>query len=383
MLQRPIKLLSVKGEVAPGYESVKELFSQNMHSPAEEKAQLCVYVKGEKVVDLVAAPEGDETFTADSLVNVWSSGKSLETIAMAHLVDKGLLDYNEKIVNYWPEFGNNGKMNIKVSDVLRHQAGLHDLRHTFSAEDFLPENIKQNSVGRVIENAAPLLAADPLHARKYHALSRGWVLNEIFRRIDPQRRTIGEYLREEISGPLGADAYVGVQPEELGKIHKMKVVSHRHYFLESLKSNEKGRTVVHSIFSLAAIFLAIANASLKLVYNSFLAAIGKRRSPLISVEKPVVNRHRIPLKDINLRHRYKNFNTITEGEYARGESSSFASKGSARGLAKIAAMLSLKGKYEGRQYLGAVSYTHLTLPTILRVESSVVAVVSKKTHKRR
>ncbi len=105
------------GTVAPGFESVKRLFEHNMKTSAEENAQLCVYYKGKKVVDLWASTTNDSNFSADSLINVFSSGKSLESIAMASLVSKGLLSYDAKITDYWPGFGANGKDELTVAEL--------------------------------------------------------------------------------------------------------------------------------------------------------------------------------------------------------------------------------------------------------------------------
>ena len=141
----------VKGDVARGFESVKQLFEQQMQTLAEENAQLCVYHRGKKVVDLWASPAGDESFTADSIVNIFSSGKSLEAIAVAMLVDRGLLQYEAKITQYWPEFGTNGKEGITVADVMRHETGLANFDTSLDAADLFTENIKKNAVGQVIE----------------------------------------------------------------------------------------------------------------------------------------------------------------------------------------------------------------------------------------
>ncbi len=86
--------------------------------------QLCVYVKGEKVVDLwgSAAPSmsPDPDYGPDTLQSVFSSTKSVTAVAIACLVDKGLLDYGEKVTKYWPEFGQNGKEDLRVCDILRY-----------------------------------------------------------------------------------------------------------------------------------------------------------------------------------------------------------------------------------------------------------------------
>jgi len=118
------KYIRIHGTVAPGFESVEQLFEYQMRTLAERNAQLCVYYRGEKVVDLCASATGDGTFSANSLVNVFSSGKSLEAIAIAFLVTKGLLSYDAKITQYWPEFGAKGKDGLTVADLMRHEAGL-------------------------------------------------------------------------------------------------------------------------------------------------------------------------------------------------------------------------------------------------------------------
>ena len=90
----------VQGTVAPGFESVKEVYEHEIQTMAEKNTQLCVYYKGEKVVDLWASATNDPEFSPDSIVNIFSSGKSLEAIAIASLVGRGLLEYKAKIVDY-------------------------------------------------------------------------------------------------------------------------------------------------------------------------------------------------------------------------------------------------------------------------------------------
>ena len=83
--------IQINGTVAPGFESVEQLFDHQMHTMAEQNAQLCVYHRGEKVVDLWASVTGEDNYSEHSLVNVFSSGKSLEAIAIASLVSRGLV----------------------------------------------------------------------------------------------------------------------------------------------------------------------------------------------------------------------------------------------------------------------------------------------------
>ena len=116
--------MQVNGTVAPGFESVRQLYETQMRVMAEKHTQLCVYYRRQKVVDLWASAADDNNFSADSLVNVFSSGKSLEAIAIAWLEGKGLLSYEGKITEYWPEFGANGKDKTTIRHLLTHRGGL-------------------------------------------------------------------------------------------------------------------------------------------------------------------------------------------------------------------------------------------------------------------
>ena len=147
----------IQGTVAPGFESVKQLFEDQMHTMAERQAQLCVYHRGERVVDLWADKIGDSNFSADSIVNVFSSSKSLEAIAVAYLVDRGQISYDAKVTEYWPEFGANGKEGITVADVMRHEAGMANFDSQVDMEELFTDKLKQNSVGRIIEQQLSLI----------------------------------------------------------------------------------------------------------------------------------------------------------------------------------------------------------------------------------
>ncbi len=181
----------IQGTVAPGFESVKALYERNMQTLEEISTQLCVYHNDKKVVDLWASH--DDSFSPNSLINVFSSGKSLETIAMASLVGQGLLNYAAKITDYWPEFGHQGKQDLTVAELMRHEAGLAAFDTSLDTQDLLTENIKKNKVGKVIEEHAQTYRPNGGSRREYHAVTRGWIINEVFRRIEPAGRTIGEY----------------------------------------------------------------------------------------------------------------------------------------------------------------------------------------------
>ena len=104
--------LIVDGTVEAPFESLQALFEQETARSAETNVQLCVYHRGECVVDLWSSKTRDPNFGADSLVNAFSSSKNLEAIAMAWLYGQGLIDYSALVTEYWPAFGGNGKQDL-------------------------------------------------------------------------------------------------------------------------------------------------------------------------------------------------------------------------------------------------------------------------------
>jgi CubicO group peptidase (beta-lactamase class C family) len=318
------KYIRIHGTVAPGFESVEQLFEYQMRTLAERNAQLCVYYRGEKVVDLCASATGDGNFSANSLVNVFSSGKSLEAIAIAFLVTKGLLSYDARITQYWPEFGAKGKDGLTVADLMRHEAGLANFDTSIDMEDLLTENIKLNAVGRIIEEHAPTFGASGGGGkRQYHALTRGWIVNELFRRVDPSGRTIGEFLREEISGPLNADVVIGVKDHDMERISKVHALGFGYQFLQSLIPRFLGRRIVHNIFQILGRLIRITPALIK-----------SRRT---GAPPPLTG--------------MKGMGFFNEPRFAKGETPSANATCSALGLARIAAMMSAGGKLEGREFM--------------------------------
>ena len=315
--------IQINGLAAPGFESVKQLYEHQMNTMAEQNTQLCVYYRGEKVVDLWASATDDSKFSGDSLISVFSSGKSLEAIAIGSLVSKGLLSYDARITQYWPEFGSNGKDGLTIADLMRHEAGLANFDTSLDMEDLFTENIKQNTVGRIIEGHAPSSGASAGGKREYHALTRGWIVNEVFRRVDPTGRTIGEFLREEISRPMNADAVIGVTEHELERVSKVRALGFGYQLFQSLKPRFLGRRIVHNIFQILGRLIRVIPAVIK----------GRRAG----VPPPFTG--------------MSSMGFFNEPGFARGETPSANANCSARGLAKIAAMMSAGGQWEGTEYL--------------------------------
>ncbi len=326
--------LTIGGTVASGFESVRSLYEHNMRTLEERNTQLCVYVGEERVVDLWASAAGDPEFSPDSLVNVFSSTKNFEAIAMASLVGKGLLDYGVRVSKYWPEFAANGKGDVTVADLMRHEAGLAAFDQTLAKEDLLVESIKQNKIGAVIESHPQEFRKGAANRREYHAVTRGWIVNEVFRRVDPESRTIGEYLRQELCGPLEADAFIGVEEEHIGRLSKLSMPGIGFQIMESLKPKALGRRIEFNL----------------------LQGIAKMAGVLLTMQNRTRKGAPPPVEGLTGMGAVEFWN---DPQVSRGESPSANGSCSARGLARVAAMMANGGKWAETEFLNGAAWRAL------------------------
>lgn len=127
MLQKNLKAgYKLLGHFEPQFERVVRRFESCFEAGYYMNAQLCVYYKDKPVIDVYGStPVNGKECNRDSLIQVFSSGKTLGNILIAKMREQGLLKYDEKVAEYWPEFAQNGKEDITVADVLRHDARLH------------------------------------------------------------------------------------------------------------------------------------------------------------------------------------------------------------------------------------------------------------------
>ena len=329
--------LVINGTVAPGFESIRSLYEQNMRNLLERNTQLCVYFEGQKVVDLWCSAIDDESFSADSMVNAFSSGKSLESIAMASLVSQGLLDYLDKVVVHWPEFGGQGKGETTIADLLRHESGMASFDGAIDPSDLLAANLKNNRVGRLIENHDQKFRPSGKR-REYHALTRGWILNEVFRRGDPQNRTIGEYLRQELSVPLSADVVIGLEESELERRSPVSVPKPWRLLIESLKPEFLNRKIERNLLQILALGFGFVRSA-RDSSRPFREALRLTRQ-VFAGQQGIINA----------------FNSM---EVAMGETPSANTHASARGLARLAAMMADEGSFEGKQFISTSAWDAL------------------------
>jgi len=119
------------------------------------------------------------------------------------LVDRGLLNYEDKVTKYWPEFGQGGKENVTVTDLLQHAGGVVWIDPPIFQVDKLGD---LDYIAKRFAEQKHNFDSKRIYA--YHGLSYGFPLNEIFRRVDPKKRTIGQFVREEINKPLGTEIII-------------------------------------------------------------------------------------------------------------------------------------------------------------------------------
>jgi CubicO group peptidase (beta-lactamase class C family) len=196
---------AVTGLVEPGYEGVRNAFADNFRAGREVGAALCVHRGGRKVVDIGGGSfdtEGTRPYGPDTLQLVFSSTKGATAACASLLAQRGQLDLGAPVADYWPEFAQAGKETLPVRFLLSHQAGVPALNRSLSAEDV-------QAWDPVIEALAEQVPFwEPGTAHGYHALTYGYAVGEVVRRITG--RTIGTYFAEEVAGPLGLEFFIGL-----------------------------------------------------------------------------------------------------------------------------------------------------------------------------
>lgn len=200
---------TVNGHCAPGFAGVREAFERNFKEHGDVGASVTVTVDGEAVVDLWgghADAARTRVWERDTLVNVYSTSKGMTALCAHLLVDRGELDLDAPVARYWPEFAQAGKHDLPVRWLLSHRAGL------VAPREPLPAGHAYDW-----EQVCATLAAtepwwEPGTAQGYHAVTFGYLVGEVVRRITGQ--SLGAFLRSEITEPLGARVFIGTPAEE-------------------------------------------------------------------------------------------------------------------------------------------------------------------------
>lgn len=206
-------MADVQGACDDRFTGLREVFASQIASGEDLGASLALTIDGEALVDLWGGwSDQDQTvpWERDTIVNVWSTTKTMTNLCALVLADRGQLDVYEKVATYWPEFEANGKQDIEVRHLLAHTSGVSAWAQPVVMDDIFD---REASTAKL---AAQEPWWEPGTASGYHALNQGHLVGEVVRRVDG--RTLGRFFADEVAGPLGADFHIGLDPSEFGRV---------------------------------------------------------------------------------------------------------------------------------------------------------------------
>src|SRR5690348_183024 len=196
---------TVDGFTYDGFEEVRKVLAGHLESGQDVGASFCATKNGETVVDLwggYADPARTRPWVKDTIVNVYSTTKTMTALTALLLADRGLIDFGAPVARYWPEFAANGKSRVTVAQIMSHSSGLSGWREPVTKQDLYDWH---PAVERL---AAQEPFWEPGTASGYHAVTMGFLVGEVVRRVTG--KSLGTVFREEIAQPLGADFHIGL-----------------------------------------------------------------------------------------------------------------------------------------------------------------------------
>jgi CubicO group peptidase (beta-lactamase class C family) len=203
----------VHGTCEGRFEAVRGALARNLDTGEELGASLVVDIDGEIVADLWGGScdqAGEIPWSEHTITNVWSSTKTVTSLAALMLADRGELDVDAPVAAYWPEFAANGKQDVLVRHVMSHSSGVSGLDQPAVVEDLYDW---QKATSRM---AAQAPWWEPGTASGYHALNYGHLVGELVRRVSG--KPLKQFVAEEIAGPLGADFQIGAAEGDWARI---------------------------------------------------------------------------------------------------------------------------------------------------------------------
>ena len=210
------EVAQIHGTVAPGFERVRDAFAANFEQHGDVGAAFSLYHRGVKVVDLwggVADQETGRPWAEDSIVLVFSSTKGATAVCAHLLAQRGELDLDAPVAEYWPEFAAAGKQDIPVRWLLSHQVGLPVFDNPLTADEWLAWDPPVKAL------AAQSPVWEPGTTHGYHAGTYGWLVGEVVRRISG--KSVGTFFADEVAGPLGLDFWIGLPESEESRVATM------------------------------------------------------------------------------------------------------------------------------------------------------------------
>lgn len=207
---------AVQGHVAPGFEEVREVFARHLEQGIEKGAAISVVIEGEPVINLWAGTRdrnGELPWQENTLANIFSTTKAVTALCVQRAIDQGLIDLQREVRYYWPDFNRPDKRDILVAWFLNHRAGLPAITAPLPDQALFDWQWMTQS----LVEQTPWWTPGSQHG--YHPVTWGWLVGEVFRRA--VGITVGQYLREEITAPLGLDLHIGLSADKHGDVADM------------------------------------------------------------------------------------------------------------------------------------------------------------------
>ncbi len=202
-------MAEVQGTSDERFTALRDRMAANLDSGADLGASVAVTLDRESVVDLWGGhvdTERTRPWVADTITNVWSTTKTMTALAALVLVDRGEVDLYAPVARYWPAFKANGKEGIEVRHLMSHTSGLSAWEQPITLEDIYDWDTATTKL------AAQAPWWEPGTASGYHALTQGYLVGEVIRRVTGQ--SLGTFFAHEVAGPLGADFQIGLDPAD-------------------------------------------------------------------------------------------------------------------------------------------------------------------------
>jgi CubicO group peptidase (beta-lactamase class C family) len=206
----------IHGSCDPRFARVRDEFARNFAERDELGASVCVVAAGRTVVDLwggFADSAREKPWRSDTLVMVHSATKGAAALCAHVLAARGKLDIDAPVCRYWPEFAAAGKERIPVRMLLSHRAGLAAIDRSLRPREGLEWQVVVDALAEQRPNWPP----GAQHG--YHAITFGWLVGEVVRRISG--RSLGRFFRDEIAGPQGLDFWIGLPESEEPRVARI------------------------------------------------------------------------------------------------------------------------------------------------------------------
>ncbi len=205
--------MQIEGRCEQRFRKVQDAFERNFSDRGDVGACFAATLEGEFVVDIWGGfqdAESTRPWQEDTIINVYSTTKTMTFLSALMLADRGLLDLDAPVMKYWPEFAANGKEDVRVRHLLSHSAGLPGFSRPFETDELYDWDLACADLA----SQAPWWK--PGTQSGYHAITQGYLIGEVVRRVTG--KSFGTFFREEVAEKVGADFHVGVDPKHFHRI---------------------------------------------------------------------------------------------------------------------------------------------------------------------